>query len=266
MKAQILYISHGGGPMPILGDRYHLRMVDFLKGLSTKLKRPDAIVVLSAHWECPKPTLLCAQNPSLLYDYYGFPEEAYQLRYPSPMAVDLANHIASLFEDAVLDDTRGFDHGMFIPLSFLYPDADIPTTQLSLLSSLSSREHWNMGRPSDPCSMRIFYSSVRDSAFIICVCSFRMTTSRTMRSRSFSSTPVLQTYRFPNERKPWWLGSKLPTPATATPGKSTCCRCMSAALLPGRKPNWCSMMRFSNAGQSAFFGGSSNGGPDGLAG
>jgi len=114
MKAQILYISHGGGPMPILGDRYHLRMVDFLKGLSTKLKRPDAIVVLSAHWECPKPTLLCAQNPSLLYDYYGFPEEAYQLRYPSPMAVDLANHIASLFEDAVLDDTRGFDHGMFI--------------------------------------------------------------------------------------------------------------------------------------------------------
>lgn len=150
MKAQILYISHGGGPMPILGDRYHLRMVDFLKGLSTKLKRPDAIVVLSAHWECPKPTLLCAQNPSLLYDYYGFPEEAYQLRYPSPMAVDLANHIASLFEDVVLDDTRGFDHGMFIPLSLLYPDADIPTTQLSLLSSLSSREHWNMGEALRP--------------------------------------------------------------------------------------------------------------------
>lgn len=150
MKAQILYISHGGGPMPILGDRYHLRMVDFLKGLSTKLKRPDAIVVLSAHWECPKPTLLCAQNPSLLYDYYGFPEEAYQLRYPASMAVDLANHIASLFEDAVLDDTRGFDHGMFIPLSFLYPDADIPTTQLSLLSSLSSREHWNMGEALRP--------------------------------------------------------------------------------------------------------------------
>lgn len=150
MKAQILYISHGGGPMPILGDRYHLRMVDFLKGLSTKLKRPDAIVVLSAHWECPKPTLLYAQNPSLLYDYYGFPEEAYQLRYPAPMAVDLANHIASLFEDAVLDDTRGFDHGMFIPLSLLYPDADIPTTQLSLLSSLSSREHWNMGEALRP--------------------------------------------------------------------------------------------------------------------
>ncbi len=150
MKAQILYISHGGGPMPILGDRYHLRMVYFLNGLSTKLKRPDAIVVLSAHWECPKPTLLCAQNPSLLYDYYGFPEEAYQLRYPSPMAVDLANHIASLFEDAVLDDTRGFDHGMFIPLSLLYPDADIPTTQLSLLSSLSSREHWNMGEALRP--------------------------------------------------------------------------------------------------------------------
>lgn len=150
MKAQILYISHGGGPMPILGDRYHLRMVDFLKGLSAKLKRPDAIVVLSAHWECPKPTLLCAQNPSLLYDYHGFPEEAYQLRYPSPMAVDLANHIASLFEDAVLDDTRGFDHGMFIPLSLLYPDADIPTTQLSLLSSLSSREHWNMGEALRP--------------------------------------------------------------------------------------------------------------------
>ena len=150
MKAQILYISHGGGPMPILGDRYHLRMVDFLKGLSTKLRRPDAIVVISAHWECAKPTLLCSPEPSLLYDYYGFPKEAYQLRYPSPMAVDLARHIASLFDDAVLDETRGFDHGMFIPLSLLYPDADIPTTQLSLLSSLSSREHWNMGEALRP--------------------------------------------------------------------------------------------------------------------
>ncbi|NBK24786.1 MAG: dioxygenase, partial [Spirochaetia bacterium] len=53
-------------------------------------------------------------------------------------------------EDAVLDDTRGFDHGMFIPLSLLYPDADIPTTQLSLLSSLSSQEHWDMGQTLRP--------------------------------------------------------------------------------------------------------------------
>lgn len=150
MKAQVVYFSHGGGPLPLLGDQYHQEMVAFMKDLGTRLVRPDAIVVISAHWEKAKPTLLSAQNPSLLYDYYGFPKETYQITYPAPGNPKLAQRIASLLGDADLDDKRGFDHGMFIPLSLMYPDASIPTIQLSLLSSLSSLGHWNLGEALRP--------------------------------------------------------------------------------------------------------------------
>ncbi len=150
MKAQILYISHGGGPLPLLGDEHHRHMVAFLKTLSTSLVRPDAIVVVSAHWECAKPTVLSSAKPGLLYDYYGFPKQAYQIQYPAPGATNIAHEIASLLDGALLDEKRGFDHGMFIPLSLIYPDASIPTTQLSLLSSLSSLEHWKLGEDLRP--------------------------------------------------------------------------------------------------------------------
>lgn len=149
MKAQILYISHGGGPLPLLGDQYHQNMVAFMQDLNTKLVRPDAIVVISAHWEMARPTLLSNENPGLLYDYYGFPREAYQITYPAPGDPELARTIATLLTGDV-DEKRGFDHGMFIPLSLMYPDAGIPTIQLSLLSSLSSLDHWNLGEALRP--------------------------------------------------------------------------------------------------------------------
>ena len=87
MKAQILYISHGGGPMPILGDRYHLRMVDFLKGLSTKLKRPDAIVPCSAPiWVVSRATVVLVHKKPKLLSWLGYnwlaPSEPINLRYP----------------------------------------------------------------------------------------------------------------------------------------------------------------------------------------
>ncbi len=149
-KAQLVYLSHGGGPLPILGDAGHKAIVAFMQGLSSRLRRPDAILVISAHWEETEATLLGAQNPPLLYDYYGFPKEAYQITYPAPGNPDLAHKIVELLhkEDipSRIDAQRGYDHGLFIPLKLMYPEADIPALQISLLRSLDPKAHICLGK------------------------------------------------------------------------------------------------------------------------
>jgi len=149
-KAQIVYFSHGGGPLPILGDASHKAMVDFMLQLPSRLKRPEAILVISAHWEESSATLLGAQTPSMFYDYYGFPDEAYEITYPASGSPILANRIAGLFNKnkilARIDPQRGFDHGLFIPLKLMYPQADIPSLQLSLLRGLDPTAHLALGK------------------------------------------------------------------------------------------------------------------------
>jgi len=153
-KAQVVYFSHGGGPLPILGDPSHQAMVDFMKALPNQLHRPDAILVISAHWEEPVATVLNAEQPPLFYDYYGFPEQAYEITYPAPGSPELANTVATLLNDQQiptgLNPQRGFDHGMFIPLMLMVPEADIPTTQLSLLRGLNPAAHIQLGRALRP--------------------------------------------------------------------------------------------------------------------
>ncbi len=147
---QIVYFSHGGGPLPILGDPGHQAMVAFLRGLPIQLARPDAILVISAHWEEDVATLTGAAQPPLFYDYYGFPAESYAIEYPAPGNNELARETARLLQqagiDARLDAERGFDHGMFIPLKLMYPQADIPTVQLSLLRGLDAGRHIGLGK------------------------------------------------------------------------------------------------------------------------
>jgi aromatic ring-opening dioxygenase catalytic subunit (LigB family) len=148
-KAQIVYFSHGGGPLPILGDAGHRAMVVFMRQLPSKLKRPGAILVISAHWEEGVATLLGAQAPGMFYDYYGFPDEAYEITYPASGNPDLADRIAELLKRnhiaTHIDLERGFDHGLFIPLKLMYPEADIPALQLSLLQGLDSSAHVSLG-------------------------------------------------------------------------------------------------------------------------
>ena len=124
-KAQIVYFSHGGGPLPILGDASHQAMIHFMEKLPSQLRKPDAIVVISAHWEESAATLMSAPNPSMFYDYYGFPDEAYTINYPAPGNPELAERIAALLKKknmpASVDSQRGFDHGLFIPLKMMYP-------------------------------------------------------------------------------------------------------------------------------------------------
>ncbi|MGY6274360.1 DODA-type extradiol aromatic ring-opening family dioxygenase [Methylomonas sp. MgM2] len=149
-KPCILFLSHGGGPLPLFGDEGHDEMVACLKSIAADIKKPKAIVVISAHWEERLPTLTSAAHPPLIYDYYGFPQAAYSVQYPCPGLPALAGRIQGLLEDcgmeASLNPQRGFDHGLFVPLKIMYPDADIPCVQLSLLDSLDPASHINMGR------------------------------------------------------------------------------------------------------------------------
>jgi 4,5-DOPA dioxygenase extradiol len=148
--AQIVYFSHGGGPMPILGDPGHKAMVEFMTRLPSQLKKPDLILVISAHWEESAATLLGAQNPEMFYDYYGFPDQAYEITYPAPGSPEYANRIAGVLKQnnipARIDPQRGFDHGLFIPLKLMYPQADIPCLQLSLLRGLNPGAHIALGK------------------------------------------------------------------------------------------------------------------------
>jgi 4,5-DOPA dioxygenase extradiol len=149
-KTQILYFSHGGGPLPILGDVSHKAMIEFMTRLPARLKKPDTILVISAHWEENEATLLGAQNPAMFYDYYGFPDQAYAITYPAPGNPSLADRIARLLEKksipARIDEQRGFDHGLFIPLKLMYPQAEIPSIQLSLLRGLNPSAHIALGK------------------------------------------------------------------------------------------------------------------------
>ena len=149
-KAQIVYFSHGGGPLPILGDAGHKAMIDFMTQLPSQLARPEIILVISAHWEENAATLLGAPNPPMFYDYYGFPAEAYEITYPAPGSPEQAKRIAGLLDQsnipARLDVQRGFDHGLFIPLKLMYPEADIPCLQLSLLRGLNPNAHIALGK------------------------------------------------------------------------------------------------------------------------
>ncbi|WP_345973661.1 class III extradiol ring-cleavage dioxygenase [Sulfurimonas diazotrophicus] len=146
---RVLYLSHGGGPMPLLGDRGHDEMVITLKRIAAMIAKPSAIIVVSAHWETITPTITHGSTPELIYDYYGFPDEAYDITYPAPGAPALADELHWSLQqhgiESILDDDRGFDHGLFVPLKIMYPDADIPCIQLSLVKGLEPAAHLHMG-------------------------------------------------------------------------------------------------------------------------
>jgi 4,5-DOPA dioxygenase extradiol len=126
-----LFISHGAPPL--LDDT---RWVGELRDLAASLPRPTAILVLSAHWESAPLTIgsTDAATP-LTYDFWGFEDRFYRLRYDSPGAPDLARRVAAMMPDPIAvrhDADRRLDHGAFVPLSVMYPDADIPVLQVSL--------------------------------------------------------------------------------------------------------------------------------------
>ncbi|MEJ2544561.1 MAG: class III extradiol ring-cleavage dioxygenase, partial [Calditrichaceae bacterium] len=109
-----------------------------------------AILVISAHWEESVATVQGSSAPDMFYDYYGFTDEAYKIKYSAPGNPDLAERISGLLNQYgiknQIDTQRGFDHGLFIPLKLMYPDANIPALQLSLLSGLNPTAHIKLGQ------------------------------------------------------------------------------------------------------------------------
>ena len=154
MSVPVLFLPHGGGPLPLLGDPAHAGLSRFMQDIPARLGQPKAILVVSAHWEEPQASITAAAQPELIYDYYGFPPESYQIRYPAPGTPELAARLGELLAArniAVLaDPSRGFDHGLFVPLKLMYPAADIPCIQLSLFSSLDPDTHIRLGEALAP--------------------------------------------------------------------------------------------------------------------
>lgn len=149
MFPKSLFISHGGGPLPLLGDEGHQQVVSCLQQIAAAIPKPKAMLIISAHWECELPTITASPQPELIYDYTGFPAEAYDIKYPCAGEPQLAHQVYQLLNEAgieaVLDDSRGLDHGVFVPMTIMYPEADIPCVQLSLVATLDENQHIAIG-------------------------------------------------------------------------------------------------------------------------
>ena len=155
----VAFVPHGGGPWPFvemgLPPNEVTDLKDYLKSVRLLPKTPPrALLVVSAHWEEPVPTVMTAERPPMLYDYYGFPPESYHITWPAPGDPALAREVEDLLRDAGFrtaeDAARGYDHGTFVPLKITYPDADVPAVQLSLMSGLNPTQHLAMGRALAP--------------------------------------------------------------------------------------------------------------------
>lgn len=146
----VIFVPHGGGPIPLLGDANHRELIAFMQGLAPQLPQPKAILIISAHWEEAIVNVSSAAQPGMLYDYYSFPPESYEFQYPAPGNPDLAVQIIHMLGGkgipARLNPERDYDHGIFVPLMLIYPAADIPIVQLSLLGSLNPQAHIDLGK------------------------------------------------------------------------------------------------------------------------
>jgi aromatic ring-opening dioxygenase catalytic subunit (LigB family) len=158
-RMPVAFIPHGGGPWPFVDIGMPKAEVGHLAGYLRGLRElsatpPRALLVISAHWEAAVPTVMTSSHPPLLYDYSGFPPEAYRIAWPAPGAPELATRVGELLAAAGIDSgedaQRGFDHGTFIPLALTYPAAEMPTVQLSLVRGLDPEQHLAIGRALAP--------------------------------------------------------------------------------------------------------------------
>lgn len=146
MALPALFVAHGAPTLAVEDSAY----AQFLRQLGEMLERPRALVVFTAHWLHPTQQVSGAAQYQLIYDFFGFPEELYRLTYSAKGDPELARSIADrLAQEGIpcsLDDERGLDHGVWVPLSLLYPRADIPVVALSVNPSLPPAEQYRIGR------------------------------------------------------------------------------------------------------------------------
>lgn len=145
-----LFISHGS-PMTALQPG---KVGERLAELAVHLPRPRAIVVASAHWLARAPMVGSAATPGTMHDFGGFPQALFDIRYPAPGDPALAARVAGLLQAAGLaprlEPDRGLDHGVWVPLRLLYPDADIPVVPVSIQPGLGPAHQLRLGRALAP--------------------------------------------------------------------------------------------------------------------
>lgn len=149
-----LFVSHGAPTLPLEDDN---PAREFLRSLGRDLREgevPNGILVISAHWETKVPTVSLAERPETIHDFYGFPEALYRMDYPVPGAPPLALRVQALLEAQGIkvegDPSRGLDHGAWVPLNEMFPEAGIPVTQLSVMPGQSARAHYAIGEALQP--------------------------------------------------------------------------------------------------------------------
>jgi 4,5-DOPA dioxygenase extradiol len=145
-----VFVSHGAPTLAVEQND----TTDFLKQLGWELGRPEAIICVSAHWGTSAPVVSAAERPRTIHDFGGFAEELYRIRYPAPGAPALAARVGELLDGTgigcAVSHDRGLDHGAWVPLRLMYPEADVPVTQLSIQPQLDPRHHLRVGRALAP--------------------------------------------------------------------------------------------------------------------
>lgn len=146
-----LYISHGSPALMIMDNK----TTDFLKELPKKFDKPEYILVVSAHWLTKELRILTNEEPFEIYDFYNFPQELYEKQYPANNDINKVNEVIKLLKKSEIDvfetKTRsGYDHGVWSPLSLMYPNADIPVIQLSLPMGFTPEELVKVGTALQP--------------------------------------------------------------------------------------------------------------------
>ncbi|KAL2540531.1 Extradiol ring-cleavage dioxygenase [Abeliophyllum distichum] len=152
---ETFYISHGS---PTLSIDESLPARSFLQSFRHEVfpEKPKSILVISGHWETSEPTVnAVAGVNNTIYDFYGFPEKMYKLKYPAPGSPELANRVKELLKESGFkrmheDKKRGLDHGAWVPLMLMYPAADIPVCQLSIQTNRDGTYHYNLGKALAP--------------------------------------------------------------------------------------------------------------------
>lgn len=153
-----LFVSHGAPTFALNPGTAGQALHDMAARLLQAYGTPRAIVVVSAHWETPEATVGASGQPATIHDFGGFPEALYALRYPAAGAPDVAAELVACLNaaglPAAIDRQRGLDHGVWVPLMHMFPQADIPVIPLSLPSHGGPQQALALGRALAPLAER----------------------------------------------------------------------------------------------------------------
>jgi 4,5-DOPA dioxygenase extradiol len=140
-----LFVSHGAPTLPL----EDVPARTFLTSLGSRYRNVHAVLCVSAHWNTSRPAINAVEAPETIHDFYGFPAELYRMRYDARGSPDLAGQVVDLIHRAGLscdlDDHRGLDHGAWVPLMLMFPNADVPVVQLSIQRHLDPAQHVALG-------------------------------------------------------------------------------------------------------------------------